>query len=374
MAFPQSGFIKVYPHTVQIVDGTWALNSDASPQPSRSVADLQAYYDARVTNLAVAPCIQKATEYPAASGVYVPAISNYELQFSSSTVGLEFYDGAYPSPVVATLDYISADFPLGMVVNQVQVWWTGQQLFGPNRDRTIPSIIFKYFGSTIETYSPGTGMLTGSHATPSNAIVSSLFNWSPIRMFKPFGFAVPVNVMASALTGIPRSANSEAFLLAVYNTQRFSFSNATPMAIPGEVVDITNAQDNFDVFNDYKIYWDTNTDLGEEDSDIPGLTGGVIIPRRYFYILTTGRIRFMIPKNLGIPYGGRRLLLYGVGDGTFFVGEIQIAQLNILLADGSGVYHLQNGQRHDTYYDRSVTPPVTTNLKMPRPNFRTGFF
>lgn len=374
MAFPVSGFIKIFPDQVQIISGHWALNSDATPQPDRPVADLQAYYDTRVTNVAVAPNIRRNVEYPAASGVYVPAVDDYELQFSSSTRGLQFFDGAYPSPVVATLDYLSADFPLGMTVNQLQIWWTGQQLFGPNRDRTINSIVLKYFGSIVETYTPGVGLLNGSHATPSNAIVSSLVNWSPIRAFKPFGFRVPVANTVSANLGTPRSVNSESFILAVYNTQRFDLTNSTPLAVPGEIADITNAQDNFDIFTEFKIYWDTNTDLGEVDGDIPGLTGGVVIPTRYFFILTSGRIRFQIPEDLGIPYGGRRLILMGVGDGVQFVGEFEIAQFNILLVDGSGVYQLTKGQRHDTYYDRSVTPPVTTNLKFPRTGARTGFF
>lgn len=376
MAFPDSGLVKIYPTTASIVDGDWALNSDAAPQPDRPAADLETYFDARVANLAVAPNIRRNIEHPAASGIYVPAVDDYEIQFFSSTIGLEFYDGAYPSPIVATLDYLSADFPIGMTMNQLQVFWAGEQLFGPNRDRTLDSIIFKYFGSVVHTYTQGAGLLIGSLNSPVSAIVGPFVNWSPIRAFKPFGFRIPVTATVSALGGINRSIMSEAFILAAYNTQTFNFTNATPNAIPGEIVDITNSQDNFDVFTDYKIYWDTNEDLGEEDADplVPGITGGVIIPPRYFFILNTGRIRFQIPKNLGIPYGGRRLLLYGVGDGVSFVGEIQIAQLNILLTDGSGVYQLTEGQRHDTYYDRGTTPISTVDLKMPRPNFRTGLF
>lgn len=374
MAYPDSGIIKIFPSTVEIVSGDYALNSDVAPQPDRPVADLQAYFDARVVDLPNAPCIRRSVEKPGGSGIYVPDAADYELQFSSSTLGLEFYNGSYPSALIAVSDYLSADFPIGMVMNQLQIWFNGEMLFGNNRDRSVPSLISKYFGSTVETYSPGAGLLSGTHATPSNAIVSSLVNWSPIRAFKPFGIKVPISAVVSANLGTPRSIASEVFITAVYNTQRFQFSLATPNAIPGEIVDITNASDNFDVFTSFKIYWDTNADLEEEDGDIPGLTGGVTIPDRYFFINDTDRIKFQIPKDLGIPYGGRRLIVYGVGDGVTFVGEIQIAQLNILLVDGSGVYHLQSGQRHDTYYDRSTVPPTEVDLKFPRPNIRIGFF
>lgn len=376
MAFPQSGFIKIYPADVTIVSGRWSTANEAGPQPVKTAADLDAYYDARVANVGIAPCIIRETEIPPASGVYVPNVGDHELSFSPSTIGIEFYDGSYPSPVVATLDLLSKDFPVGMTINQLQVRWVGNTFFGPSRDRRIDSLIFKYFGSTVETWTPAQPSVGTSHATPSNAIVSSLFSWSPIQALKTFGLTIPVNNVVSADVSVPQSIASEFFLLGVYNTQQFSFTNDTPLAIPSEIADITDADSRFDLFDEFKIYWDTNEDLGEEDVDplIPGLTGGVIIPTRYFFIRTAGRIKFQIPENLGIPYGGRRLILYGVTDGVVFTGEIQIAQFNVLLTDGSGVYHLSEGKRNDTYYDRSTTPPTEVDLKFPRPGFRTGFF
>jgi len=372
MAFPDNGFIKIYPDNVTVVSGRYSLNSDVPPQAVVSDATIDAYYDARVTNLAVAPCIIREAEVPPASGFFVPNVGDHELSFSASTRGLEFYDGSYPSAPVATLDYLSKDFPPGMTLNQIMVAWTGQQLFGPNRDRSIVDIKFNFFGSTVHTLTFAAGLLTGTAFSPSNAIVSSLLNWSPLQAFKPFGITIPVLNVLSANLGENRSIMSECFLLASYNTAHFSFNNATPLAIPGEIVDITDPSETLGLFEDYKIYWDTNEDLGEEDGDIPGLTGGVIIPR--FFIRTDGRIRFQIPKDLGIPYGGRRLILYGVTDGIIYSGEIQIAQLNVLLVDGSGVYQLTDGRRHDTYYNRGTTPITEIDLKFPRPNFKTGLF
>lgn len=376
MAYPNNGLIKIYPANATIVSGQYSLNSDAAPQVLRTAADLDTYYQARVTNLATAPCLRRATEIPAASGVYVPNSGDHEVSFSSSTQGIEFWDGSYPSgSLVATLDYLSADFPLGMTVNQVKVHLSGQTYFGASRDRHISIMEFNYFGSLIDTYTGANNTLVTftNLQTPSNSIIAPPFSWSPIRMFKPFGFTIPVDAVVSALTQTPRAVISEVFITAQYNTQTFNLTNNTPLAIPGEFVDLTDANNALGIFTDYKIYWDTNEDLGEEDGEIPGLTGGVTIPTRYFFVRTNGRIRFQIPENLGIPYGGRRLLLFGVGSGLL-TGEVELAQLNILLVDGSGVYKLTEDKRNDTYYNRATTPVTTTNLKFPRPGFRTGFF
>lgn len=377
MAYPQSGYIKIYPASTSILGGQFSLNSDAAPQPVRSDAILDAYYQARVTNLAIAPCLRRATEIPAASGVYVPIVGDHELSFSASTSDIEFYDGAYPSAPVATTDFFSAAFPLGMEVSDLQVWWSGQTYFGPSRDRNITDMKLNYFGGVVYDYAPGAvGLLTGTIASPNTAIIASLHTWSPLRIFKPFGITVPVNNIISVLLNTPRSVISECFILGVYNTQKFSLTNHTPLVLPGEIARITDANSRLASFSSYKVYWDTNPDLDEEDVDpnLPGLTGGVTIDNKYFYTHTTGEIEFQMPTDLGIPYGGRRLLLVGVGLSAFFLGEFPIANFNVLLTDGSGVYQLTAGQRHDTYYDRSTIPPTQVNLKMPRPRIRTGFF
>ncbi len=117
MAYPNSGLLKIYPSACTIgFNAQYALNSDATPQPSRLAADLDAYYNARVTNLAVAPCLCRNIEKPAASGVYVPFGNSltYDLTFNPSQIGFEFYN-SYPGAIQATKSFLNASFPNGNV-------------------------------------------------------------------------------------------------------------------------------------------------------------------------------------------------------------------------------------------------------------------
>lgn len=373
MAIPTQGLIKIFPDNITIVSGEFAYNSDAAPQPIRTAANLDTYYGARVANIAIAPCLSRNVEKPAASGIYVPFGGglNYELSTFASHDGIEFYS-AYPGAIEATVDFLSANFPIGMTINSIAIWFNGQILFtAGDRDRAIASLISKFNTATVETYTPGAiGLFSGTRATPSNGIIDNpLKSWSVLQALGSFGFNIPVNTVASVNLGIPRAVITEFFLLATYSIVHWSFTLNTPNAIPGEIVDIEDASSGLDAFDEYKIYWD------DPDNPSGPLIGGVTIPTRYFFIRTKSRIRFQIPRKLGIPYGGRRLMVVGKGVGAFFVGEFPIANLNIFLADGSGLYQLTDGQRHDTYYDRSALPAVTTvNLKFPRPGFRTGFF
>ncbi len=381
MAFPQSGLIKIFPDTVSIPQGSFSLNSDAAPQPVRTPAAIEAYFDARVTNLAVAPCLRRETEKPAASGIYVPSGGNYELQFSPSSRGMEFYDGAYAGAPVATLDFLDANFPMGMTLNQAVLYWTGQVFLGPSRDREITQIKYNYFGSNFYTYTPGLSgvLLTGSNSSPAtgaNAIIPSLLTqWSIIQLMRTFGITIPVATVVSALANTPRAVTSECFLLATYNTQSFDITTTTPDVLPGSDVVINSAGGLLEDLDpdEYKIYWDTLP--GEEDANplFPGWAGGVRIPRYLIFELTPYTLHMRL-QGSGIPYGGRRLMLTGTGNGTIFVGEFPLQNFNTTLVDGSGLYKLVDSQRHDTYYDRGTSPVETIDLKIPDPNIKTGYF
>jgi hypothetical protein len=377
MAFPNSGQIKIFPAGVSIISGQWALASDAQPQPNRPVSDLQTYYDARVPNVAVAPCLRRDTEKPPASGVYVPSGGVYELQFSASTIGLEFYDGAYPGAVAHTTDFIKADFPMGMTITSPSVWVNTQTLFGPFRDRNIVSIQFKYFGSTIATYAPGTGLLNGNQSSGSFSIIPVPgLTWSFIQVLKTFGFAVTCNVVVAGTLGDVRSINIECFILANYNTALLSVSTLRPEVAPGDMSLLESNNQSFDVFDPdlFQIYWDVQPG-DTEDPEFPGMTGGVFIPRANIKTFNAQFLEFRMPTGLGIPYGGRRLMLVGTSINAFFVGKFPIQNYNITLVDGSGLYNLTPGKRNDTYYDRSSGPPTpTVDLRMPDPRIKTGYF
>lgn len=376
MAFPTSGLIKIFPSGTTIVSGLWALANSAQPMISQPAATLNTYFQARVPNIAVAPCLALDTEKPAASGIYVPNGGNYELQFGASTVGIEFYDGVYPSPVVATLDFIDADFPMGMAISDPQVWWNTQTLFGPGRDRDISSVLFKYFGSTVRTFAPGVGLLNGTQASGNNSIIPNpLIRWSFVQVLKSFGLDIDCDIVISALGGQPRSITSECFILAAYSVQTFQMITDNANVLPGDISTLTSPQETLDIFDidTLQIFWDAQA--GDTvDADFPGMTGGVIIPRANIFTFNSSTLQYKMPTGLGIPYGGRRLMLVGTSNSAFFVGKFALQNYNITLVDGSGLYKLTSGKRNDTYYDRSVTPPVTVNLKIPDSYVKTGFF
>jgi hypothetical protein len=193
---------------------------------------------------------------------------------------------------------------------------------------------------------------------------------------KTFGINIPVDTVVSAALPTPRAVISECFLLGVYNTQLFTLTTNTPDVLPGMITDIEDATNRLDVFDEdeFKIYWDTQEDEEDVNPLFPGWTGGVRIPRNLIIILEENLFRFIMPDNLGIPYGGRRLMLTGTGSGVAFSGEFPLQNYNTTLVEGSGLYKLVPGQAYDTYYDRSVSPAETVNLKIPDPSIKTGYF
>ena len=157
---------------------------------------------------------------------------------------------------------------------------------------------------------------------------------------------------------------------AAYNTLYFNTSLVTPNALPGNIAEINGTK--LDIFDLLEIYWDTRT--GEDASDIAGLSGGIPVPANLIFNQTETNIRFQIPNDQLIPYGGRRLMLVGTPSAQSGVtGKVPLQSFNIELVDGSGLYTLVTNQHYDTYYDRSSGPPVpTVDLKIPDPMIKTG--
>lgn len=384
MAFPDSGFIEIFPATTQIISGQWAFNNDAFPQPSRPVGDIDAFYAARTKATVGCPSMCRNVEYPAASGIFEPAIGDYELQFSASSIGFNFYDSSYPGPIAYTTDMIKADFPMGMEINQLRLAVNNQAVFyGSARDRRVDQIDMNYFGSNFYDWPPPAipGSLSGnalSPATGTGAIIPSFFtNWSITRVLKPFGFKISVNSVSSVLLNQHTSGFPYVTLLGVYNTQLFrmnqpGLADGEASALPGDILTLENPQQrlgNFDP-DQFQIYWDDPTGT---DPDFPGMVG-VYIPRRNIITFTSSILRFRMPVGLGIPYGGRRLMLVGTTTGVFFDGKFPLQNYNIMLVNGSGLYRLTPNKRNDTYYDRSVTPVETVDLAIPQPRAKSGFF
>jgi hypothetical protein len=374
MAIPATGLVRIYPSVVTIVSGDFSVAGLGVGAPSAiaSQAALQAYYDTRTDTPANAPRTRYATEIPGGGGQWVPAAATYELSFSSDTTRILFD----PSGVADEIDFLSADFPQGVVFDQLYVKFNGNYFVGPARDRQLTAVLLKYFGSTVlsQTLVPGTGGDT-TFNSPTTAIIPAFNRWSPNQTFKTFGFAATLSTVVSALTTMVPSLRNDLFYMeCAYNTLYFNTSLVTPNALPGNIAEINGSR--LDIFDLLEIYWDTRA--GEDASDIAGLSGGIPVPANLIFNQTDTNIRFQIPNSeyngMLAPYGGRRLMLVGTPSAQSLVtGKVPLQSFNIELVDGSGLYTLVANQHYDTYYDRSSGPPVpTVDLKIPDPMIKTG--
>ena len=379
MAYPLNGLLKIYPSTVTRPGfAPFSLNNQPFPQLQQSDAALKAYYDLRVPNIANAPCMPRDTEIPAASGIYVPPPNTYELKFNTSSIGIEFYD-TWPGTPVATLDFLSSNFPTMLNLNGGGVYIEGRIFVGAARDRIIDNSV-KYNFNNLNIYDlifSIPGLNNFSVVSPTNAMIPMFQNWSIIELMqKNFGVTLNCSTTISANSGQPQGIISECSILASYNTTAISFTTTTPNVSPGGIAQIDDAGGTLNIFDqdEFKIYWDTLEGETDVNPLFPGWTGGVIIPRDLILTFTPYQFKFIMPNNLYIPYGGRRLMLTGNSNSLFYIGEYPMQNFNIQLEDGSGLYKLVENQVYDTYYDRSVSPIDTIDLKIPDPYVKTAFF
>lgn len=89
------------------------------------------------------------------------------------------------------------------------------------------------------------------------------------------------------------------------------------------------------------------------------------IPSTDFIQWTTIRIRF----TFHFPgYAGPIVL-----EGTTFSGSVLLGQIDVIIADGSGIYRIVADKREDTIYVASSVDPTTTDVAFPTPFAKTGF-
>ena len=95
------------------------------------------------------------------------------------------------------------------------------------------------------------------------------------------------------------------------------------------------------------------------------------IPVTDLIIRTDTLIEFIMP-DLGIIIPVPPEII--IEGGTTFGGQVPLGPITILLTNGSGIYEIVPGKTHDTYYDRSIVPSTTINVKIVDPFGKTGFF
>jgi len=371
-----SGFFRLYPLStiVSILSGTWSVTEIGAPPPVTTAVAIGTYLNAGVDDPTNAVRPNRGVLNAVAPASWIPFAATYELQFFPDTTRIVFNPS---DPDEQEVDFLSADFPIGTVFNQLIIWWNGSYTSGPGRDIILTSFALKYGGSTIEnvTILPNV-TFNGDEVTGTTAIIPFSQRWGPVQTFKPFGLSFVISGVISGLTPIVDLRTDLFFLQGVYNTEFFDLDQVTATAGPGGQVTIDSPGGSLDSFDSFKVAW-YDEEAPEDtwiDSNIPFYVE-IPIPNDLIFVHTATQLVLKIPY-LGVPFGGTRLQIIGVPTGLT-IGDIIIAQLNILLVDGSGIYTIVPGKTNDTYYDRTepVPSPVPTiDLKIPDPFAKTGFF
>lgn len=372
MPIPATGTFKIYPSLfINLVDGEYDLQAGTDPvteQALASAANIAAYYNSEVNNAATCPKLRRA-ELNASATAYTPAVGTYETQvFLNHEI---IFDAAgTPTPI----EFISADFPLGVRFRQPQVVILGTfESWQDNRQVTNTKL--KARQSVVFDLNNLSGTTYVNHISAVDAILSSTSQWGANQVF---GTTLGHQFTVVNNPGGPGASLFHAiqnfYLQGTYNTAWISLSISPSSANPGDTVVITDANGNLDLFTDFKICWKPN----------PTATDLVcsLVPRT-FWTKTSTQLTLKLPVDIGLPYGNRIMRIFGlITSPTWPIpagasnNEVELGRLNStpLLTDGSGIYNLTKDKRNDSYYDRSVSPVVLTNRKIINPRIKTGFF
>ena len=372
MPIPSQGFFQMYARSVgQIVSGNFARTSVGAPPPIATQDDLSAYYLAGVDDPATAPRLHQSVEFPGGSGFYNPAAGTYELQIFPKTT-IVFDSSGTPTP----LSILDADFPLGFAASQMRVWINGNLVTG-GRNKYLNNYKFKARGSTVLDVNPPNN-INGDFTTSSNEFgptALSNAHWGTNQVFgSTMGFSATVADVVDATALTPNFRSDLVYIQGVYNLLVFNITSTSQNVGPGGEVIITGT--NLTLLDELSIDWYDAAATSSEwlDPMIPNIVGGIVVPRNLIFTWTATQIVFRIPFSQ-IPYGGKRLMVMGrQTSGVSFTGRTLLQNLNVQLVEGSGLYKLVDNKRNDTYYDRSVSPVVTIDLKIPDPFVKTGFF
>jgi len=365
MPIPSQGFFRVYGHSVaQIVSGNFSQTNAGAPPPVATQNEMSAYYLAGIDDPATAPRLHQSFDQ---GGIWVPAAGDYELQLSQMESIFVFDPYGTPTPV----SVLDADFPNGFIANQFRVWLNGNIVTG-GRNKYLDNYKFKYGGgggTVVLNVNPANNIV-GDFTLSSDEFGPSTFSNVFWGLFQVIGLRMGFSAhISDVIDAAARTANlrvDQIYIEGVYNTLLHSITydplNAGPCG------EITINGNNLLGFNNFTVHWyDAELDLP------PNITEGVIVPPNYIINHTANTLTIRIPPN--VPYGGTHLLIMANQiPETMFIGSVLLAQVNIQLVNGSGVYTLVPGKTNDTYYDRSVSPVDTLDLKIPDPFAKSGFF
>jgi hypothetical protein len=229
------------------------------------------------------------------------------------------------------------DLPSGFTLDTVV--WTGRLTSVTWANYLLSYDVEVTFANEIDVNPPS---VAGFTATITPAVLPSL---AALNGFLKFNVNKFQNAASTPLVSI--YVEGDYHLLAF----TFTFNQDGDSVSPGAIISITS--DPLDPnFMDL-----THVTLS--------VTCGVIVP----IVQTTHLFTFAVPAACD---GNGSTVLTATGDGFQFSGSVALGTLNILLVNGSGIYHLVTGQRHDQLYS-DLRDGTTVSLKIPNPMAKTGF-
>jgi len=380
---PSSGFVKFLPSTVinpYFNTNKWqlgnAIGTHLNPPAQATDAEIITFLQtaippanklgpARTKEVFCAPATFFTYAYYATSSPNPP---NYALGFTPTTRLIWFNDNQY-------VDYFSADYPPGLMYTSINPWFSVAVTNTANLSTVSLRVMYNGSQVGIQTY-PGAYVET-------NPISVFALQYGISKMMGELGFELVVaehDSQASACGPIPFANTTINInywsLRANYSLWSTTLGVSNPDGAPGSEVVITDgAPGVLDKITDLKIEWLNDNVLDQFGN--PTISE-LLIPRANIISQSKTAIRFLIPSYdyvyyRVLPYGGKRIRILALAP-TEFTGWVSLALLNAILVDSSGVYTIVPDKRNDTYYDRSVTPSTTIDLKIPDPYLRTGYF
>lgn len=359
MPIPSQALFRMYGRSVQqIVSGNFSQSDIGAPPPIATISELQAYYAAGIDNPAIAPRLHQSVNF---GGNYVPAAGDYELRFTPNSEMM--FD---PTGTPVTYSILDGGFPKGMVANQFRVWVNGNILTG-GRNKYLDNYKFKGDNNVVYDVNPPNN-LSGDFLQTSNEFGPSAFSnlwWGVHQVFDTtMGISAHVSTVVDASGFTPNLRIDEIYIEGIYTLLVLSVTSDVQNAGPlGEVV--INGL-NLDFFDEFSVNW--------YDEGVTDPLGFNTIPIPPNNIVTHTNVLLTIRIPEGVPLNVQLQIMAVQTSGVNFTGSVLLTQINTQLVDGSGIYKLVPGKTNDTYYDRSVAPVGTLDLKIPDPFIRTGFF
>lgn len=379
---PPTGTLRILVGVVASRDGDYQSgtpggNCAADILPSMSSADIATYLNANAATLPAPGARETNAVFcsPTCFGLF-PQPELHRLTFNPATDEIIFNPGG--SQIV--VDFISSDFPSGVIVSALQVHFRGSALNEPVPENNIIDFELRYNGLVVHSVALPAINDTNVDSS-STAVIPFGENRGILSALGIFGVGVTflANTIIPTGCGDFPSVQAGFIIRELYVQCDYEFWSTSLRLSPGVTSEpyTTNSPAGTEFLittdpGDGSLTEIINIIIYSEDSS-GNLVLGATILAADFLIQTATQIRFRMPA-FALGSSGSRLIVSATGNGVAFSGPIYVGSILPILVNGSGIYTLVPGKKYDTYYDRSGSVVATVDMVIPTPRFKTGYF